>query len=301
MGGSTVGNAGLRVYSLADPASPTLVGSFRPDHQAVPYYHDIEIRGGRAYAAAIYDGGGVDVLDVSDPSAISLVSTFTYPGAGAHNTCTSEDGNTVYVGDEIGASGNWMRIFDVTDVQDAELVGEIVIHESAAVHNCYVRGDRLFVAHYTEGLRVFDVSEPHFPIEVVSLDTFGGPSRGYRGAWTAYPYFASGKVIVSDIDTGLWVATLDEGATASVRCPTASPSRRGPTRRAARPCWRTSWATRPTSGWCCSTSGAGRSPSSSRASGSAVGTRPSPTWRGCQRASTWPCSPSTASAPRRRR
>ncbi len=208
-GGRTSGNAGVRVYSLADPARPVWVGAFRPDHQAVLYYHDFEVRDGRGYGSAIYDGGGVDVLDVSDPSDLRLVTTFTYPGAGAHNTCTTEDGRTVYVGDEVGTSGNWIRVFDVSDLGDIELVGEVVVDPQAVVHNCYVRGDRLFVAHYTEGLRVFDISDPHAPVAVATLDTFPGVGYGYRGAWTAYPYFASGKVVVSDMQSGLWVATLD--------------------------------------------------------------------------------------------
>ena len=207
--GTSPGGAGLRVYSLADPAAPALVGTFRPDHQPVPYYHDFEVRGGRAYGSAIYSGGGVDVLDVADPAAIRHVSTFTYPGAGAHNTCATQDGRTVYVGDEIGTAGNWIRIFDAS-TDDPELVGEVVVDRRAAVHNCYVRGSRLYVAHYTEGLRVFDVTDPHRPVETARLDTYRQPGYGYRGAWTAYPYFASGKVIVSDMQTGLWVATLDQ-------------------------------------------------------------------------------------------
>ena len=222
--GASPGGAGLRVYSLADPTAPALVGTFRPDHQPVPYYHDVEVRGGRAYGSAIYAGGGVDVLDVADPGAMTRVSTFTYPGAGAHNTCATEDGRTVYVGDEIGTAGNWIRIFDAS-TDDPELVGEVVVDRRAAVHNCYVRGARLYVAHYTEGLRVFDVTDPHRPVETAYLDTFRQPGHGYRGAWTAYPYFASGKVIVSDMQTGLWVATLDQPVAADEDVASGAPLR----------------------------------------------------------------------------
>ena len=213
-GGRTSANAGVRAYSLADPAAPALVGAFEPTHQPVAYYHDFEVRDGIGYGSAIYSGGGVDVLDVSDPSDIRLLSTFTYPGAGAHNTCTTEDGGTVYVGDEVGTSGNWIRIFDTRDLDDVELVGEIVVDSEAVVHNCYVRGDRLYVAHYTEGLRVYDVSDPLAPVEVAFLDTYPEPGYGFRGAWTAYPYLPSGKVIVSDLQSGLWVVALEGTAVA---------------------------------------------------------------------------------------
>ncbi|PAP78401.1 choice-of-anchor B family protein [Rubrivirga marina] len=223
IGGRFQGNPGLRVYALTDPASPALVDAFRPDHWPTPYYHDFEVRDGRGYGSAIYSGGGVDVLDVSDPTDVRLLTSFSYPGAGVHNTCSTENGRTLYVGDEIGTSGNWIRIFDVADLDDVELVGEVVVDPNAVVHNCYVRGDRLYVAHYTEGLRVFDVSDPHAPTEVAYLDTFLEPGYGFRGAWTAYPYLPSGKVLVSDMQTGLWVVALEDAAVA------AEPASAGPT------------------------------------------------------------------------
>ena len=114
------------------------------------------------------------------------------------------------MGDEIGSSGNWIRIFDVADLGNPELVGAVIVDPEAVVHNCYVRGDRLYVAHYTEGLRVFDISDPHAPVETAYLDTYLDTGYGFRGAWTAYPYFASGKVIVSDLQSGLWVVTLTD-------------------------------------------------------------------------------------------
>ncbi len=218
-GGRFGGNPGLRVYSLADPANPVLTDAFRPDHWPTPYYHDFEVRDGIGYGSAIYSEGGVDVLDVSDPTDVRLLTSFTYPGAGAHNTCTAEDGGTLYVGDEIGTSGNWIRIFDVRDLEDIERVGEIVVDSSAVVHNCYVRGDRLYVAHYTEGLRVFDVSDPHAPVEVAYLDTYLEPGYGFNGAWTAYPYLPSRKVLVSDLQSGLWVIALEGDAVASEPAP----------------------------------------------------------------------------------
>ena len=212
VGGRTDGTAGVRVYALADPTAPSYVGEYQVPAPGLSYYHDFEVRGTLAFGARIYNGEGIDVLDVSDPTDIRLVTTFSYPGAGAHNTCTTEDGAYVFVGDEIGSAGNWMRTFAIGDLDNVELVDEIVVDPEAVVHNCYVRGDLLFAAHYTEGLRVFDVSDPVAPVEVAFYDTYRQPGYGYRGAWTAYPYLPSGKVLVSDMQTGLWVITLDPAA-----------------------------------------------------------------------------------------
>lgn len=195
---------GIRVYSLANPVAPVLLGSYAPF-----YVHDIGVRGTTLYAAGIY-GDGIDVLDASDPAAITRVSLFNYPGSGAHNVCLTDDGSYAYVGDEIGSAGRWTRIFDVRDPQNVEMVGEIVVNAGAVVHNCYVRGDLLFMAHYTEGMRVFDISVPTAPVEVAFYDTYPGAELGTRGAWAVYPYLPSGKILISDRSNGIFVVRVND-------------------------------------------------------------------------------------------
>ena len=55
---------GLEIYDLTNPESPQWVGDY-----ITYYYHDIYVKDGIAYAAAIY-GDGVDILDVSNPSNV---------------------------------------------------------------------------------------------------------------------------------------------------------------------------------------------------------------------------------------
>ena len=191
---------GVQVWALQpDPTAPTFVGEAQPF-----YYHDFEVRDGIGFGPGIY-GDGIDVLDVSDPANISLITRFNYPGSGAHNTCTTPDLSHVYVGDEIGSAGNWTRVFDLSDLDDVEFVGDLVVDGQAAVHNCYVHDGLLYVAHYTEGLQVFDLSDPAAPTRVAFYDTYTDSGYGYNGAWSVYPYFASGKVLVSDRTYGLFV------------------------------------------------------------------------------------------------
>ena len=220
-GGRQSGNAGVRVYDVrTTPEAPVFVGEFKPTHFASPYYHDFEVKGNYAFGPGIYNDG-MDILDVSDPANITLVNTFSYPGSsiGPHNTCTSEDGNTLYVGDEVGAAGNWTRIFDISDVTNVELVGSIIVDEEAVVHNCYTKDNVLYIAHYTEGLRIFDIENPHAPAEIAFYDTYLQPGYGFRGAWSVYPYFASGKLIVSDMQSGLFVITPDASVVADEKGP----------------------------------------------------------------------------------
>ena len=211
--------AGLRVYDLgADPVNPPRTGEYQPT-----YLHDVHVNGDRAYAAGILNEG-VYVLDTSDPSSPTFETLFSYPAGyvGAHNACSTEDGDYLYVSDEIG-TGPWVRAFDVRDLENVELTAELIVDERATSHNCYVEGDFLFVAHYSEGLQIFDIGDtPATPERIGFYDTFTGPGFGYQGAWSVYPYFASGKVIVSDRTSGLFVIGVDgftSGQTATQPAP----------------------------------------------------------------------------------
>ncbi|MBK6875231.1 MAG: T9SS type A sorting domain-containing protein [Ignavibacteria bacterium] len=56
---------------------------------------------------------------------------------------------------------------------------------------------------------VYNISNPANPVEVGHYDTYPGTnSTAYQGCWNVYPYLPSGKLIASDIATGLYVIKL---------------------------------------------------------------------------------------------
>ncbi len=174
---------GVMIYSLANPASPTFVGQYQPH-----YVHDIMVRGDTMYTAGIY-GDGIDIVSLANRASPQLINRFNYPGSGAHNFCSTEDGSYVYIGDEIG-SGQWTRIFDVRDPMNPTLVGQIIVDPSSTVHNCHVKGDLLFIGYYDGyGARVYDISSPAAPVEVAYFETGSGMM------WSVYPHLPSGKII----------------------------------------------------------------------------------------------------------
>ncbi|MGE3180234.1 MAG: hypothetical protein AB7N71_01280, partial [Phycisphaerae bacterium] len=86
--------------------------------------------------------------------------------------------------------------------------------DAAVGHNLYTRGNYLYEANYVSGLRIFDTTDPLAPVEVASFDTEPDAFvTGFNGAWSCYPYFPSGTVIVSDMQKGLFVlgVTLSGG------------------------------------------------------------------------------------------
>jgi len=78
-------------------------------------------------------------------------------------------------------------------------------------HNMYVRGDLVYQANYTSGLRVLEFGDLS-GMELAErwfFDTHpGGDQRVFDGAWSVYPFLPSGNIIVSDISSGLFVLTI---------------------------------------------------------------------------------------------
>jgi len=75
-------------------------------------------------------------------------------------------------------------------------------------HNGYIHGDLFYLANYSAGVRIIDISaiENGDLIEVGYFDTYPlHNNTSFNGAWNVYPYFESGNIIVSDIEGGLFI------------------------------------------------------------------------------------------------
>lgn len=202
MGDHNIG--GLLIYDISTPAFPLFMSSIEPY-----YYHDIDIYNDTLYATAY--GNGIDVLDISNKAAPSFITNFNYPGSGAHNAAVLDSGRYVAIGDEIG-TGQHTRIFDVQNLGNVTKVADIIVDPSAATHNCYEKNDTLYVANYTEGLKIYNVSVPAMPVQIGHYDTYLESGFGYRGNWNVYPYLPSGKILLSDMQSGLFVIEFVSGS-----------------------------------------------------------------------------------------
>ncbi len=147
--------------------------------------------------------------------------------------------------DEIISGGNTRTyVWDMLDLDAPVLIGVIENPSDAIGHNLYIRDGLAYQANYTSGLRIMDLSQvaSGSGSEIAYYDTYPendfffdgtGPSsqnrslsRGaqivsqsaalhpgaeghgaatFGGAWSNYPYFESGIIVVSDIERGLFV------------------------------------------------------------------------------------------------
>ncbi len=151
------------------------------------------------------------IYDVSDKASPIQLSSSTYDNVGyIHQGWLSEDHQFFFLNDE--TDSKWTHVYDVSSLTSPQYLGNIARTADSIDHNLYVKDNLIFAANYEAGLRIFDIRDAASVDlrEIAYLDTF--PSRdalNYRGAWSVYPFFDSGTIIVSDIQNGLFVARLD--------------------------------------------------------------------------------------------
>jgi len=187
---------GMRILSLADPENPVEVGAYTSD-----YVHDSWVRNDTLYASCI-QSATMRIFDLHDPSNPLEIVSWNYPDGRTHSAETSTNGRYLYVCDELNYGT--MKVFDLQHPLVHPLIRKITVNPLAIVHNVHVKRDTAFVAYYTEGVRLFDVSEPDLPAEWGWYDTYGSFSGGFHGVWDVAS-FPSGNFIASDIESGLYV------------------------------------------------------------------------------------------------
>jgi choice-of-anchor B domain-containing protein len=159
----------------------------------------------------------VAIIDVTDKTATREISRLTYPSLGfVHQNWFDESQSFVFVGDESDETTFRVRtstiVLDVRDLDNPAFLYTHQANTNAIDHNLYVKGMDLYQANYKAGLRVLEFSdlETNTLSERAYFDTFPDDNEtGFDGAWSVYPYFASGTIIVSDTDSGLFILTPD--------------------------------------------------------------------------------------------
>ena len=207
---------GLFVLDLADPVNPSFAGAWSQEH-----VHDVQVV---TYTSGPYVGreiaftysGGVNdpalrILDVTNKGAIVQLGRSDYPNrAFAHQGWLSDDRRYVYLNDELDEINRFMPtrtyVIDVSDLENPTFATSFSTGLASTDHNLTLRGNILFEANYTSGLRIFHVSSPFLARSLGFFDTFPASDlTGFDGAWGVYADLPSGNVLVSDRDSGLFV------------------------------------------------------------------------------------------------
>ncbi|MBN4071224.1 choice-of-anchor B family protein [Crocinitomix catalasitica] len=198
-------NGGIIILDvMTDPMNPIEVGVFDDW-----YAHDAFVKDDTAYFSNVFEGF-FSIVDVTNKSAPVLINTVPTPGVLTHNVWSSMDGNFVFATDEI--ADGFVSSYDVTDPMSVTMLDQIQSSPGANIipHNAHLQGHYVVTSYYTDGVVIFDVSDPAAMTEAGSFDTSPGFSGStYNGCWGVYPYFTSEMIIASDTEEGLYVLKAD--------------------------------------------------------------------------------------------
>ncbi len=199
-----IGNAGVIMLNIDDPEEPVVVGI-----QDETYSHDAYAKNNILYSSDILDGD-FTIFDVSDKAnPVNLGSQITTTDF-THNAWLSDDEQFLFTTDE--RAGAYVDAYDVSDPNniiylDSYRPEEKQDSELVIPHNTHYYKGYLVTSWYTQGLVIIDAHKPDNLVRVAQYDTYL-PSQcgsGFCGNWGAFPFFDSDRILVNDINSGLYV------------------------------------------------------------------------------------------------
>ena len=208
----------MEVFSLTNPDNPTLIYTYND----VGHVHDAYVKNDTAFLNCGNDGLRImdfTMVNNSGDTPVELASYTSYPDAGYNHSGWLTDDGTIYAMQDEN-HGYDVKILDVSDYSNISVLATFNsgVDPNSMAHNGIIKDDLLYIAYYHDGLRVFDISNPSNPIQVNYYDTYlPNNHNSYKGAWGVYPYLNSGNVLVSDMQTGLYVFELNANSPTEIK------------------------------------------------------------------------------------
>jgi choice-of-anchor B domain-containing protein len=218
--GTNTFSGGAHVVNIQDPLHPVLALGYADQG----YTHDAQIVNyagpdGQYTGKELFFGCNEDrvvVVDVTDKNNPILISTFFYSNiAYTHQGWLTVNQKYFIIGDELDENNFGFNtrsvVIDMSDLENPVLKFDYFGTSTAIDHNGYTKGNQFHLASYRAGYRIMDISniDNEEMTEVGYFDTFPTNNNAqFDGAWSVYPYFPSGTVIISDINRGLFMVRL---------------------------------------------------------------------------------------------
>jgi uncharacterized protein (TIGR03437 family) len=198
----------VKVFDVTNPSQPVFIRDvFTTD---TLFIHSMVAINGRLYTSGW--GGTTDIFDIrnirtQDPPLLGTISS----GNSSHTSWVSNDGQILANCRET-LNGD-VRLFDISNPANPRLLSTLTAQalglEAYTPHNPMIVGNLLFIAWYQAGTVVFDITDPVNPIMVGNYDTFPSPvacpQDCYGGNWGVYALLGLDRVLLSDLDGGLFV------------------------------------------------------------------------------------------------
>ena len=208
---------GLHVVDIRNPGAPVFAGcvgqdGYTHETQCVIYRGpDLEYQGHEVCFNSNEDT--LTIVDVTNKSEPKQLSRTTYAGVGyTHQGWLTEDHKHFLLDDELDEKNRGVNsttyTWNVADLDAPSMMGVYSAQSPAIDHNLYIRGSRAYQANYRSGLRILDVTNVGAAglSELAFFDVYPvDDAPQFSGAWSNFPFFPSGIVIVGGIEQGLFV------------------------------------------------------------------------------------------------
>ncbi|NOK15901.1 LVIVD repeat-containing protein [Corallococcus carmarthensis] len=160
------------IFDITTPQAPVLLNrfTFTSEEFVTSYPHDAFAYEGRLYIN--HTDIGFLVTDPSDPLQVKELGKYHYNRQYSHASAVGTfAGRTIaFEGGE--QEGSHLRVLDVTDPAHIQLIAEHRLRPTTSIHNMILKGTRLYVAWYQEGVHVFDVANPTRPQKIAYFNTY---------------------------------------------------------------------------------------------------------------------------------
>lgn len=158
------GQGGLQILCVSNPTNSCIVGSYTLGVGA--FAEDVAVMGTNAYVTAGWSG--LYVLNLSNPSNPMPVATYATIGPALGIALTGQ-----YACVAESANGG-VEVIDVTDPSHPQHAGWKPAPDfSYQAIDLAIVGSRVYVANNEAGLQILDLSQPHQPVGLGTLDTSG--------------------------------------------------------------------------------------------------------------------------------
>ena len=158
------GFKGLLIYSIASNGQPSLVGSVDTHGSAV----GVEVGGNYAYVA---DSSGIQVVNVTNPAAPSLVGGYVASSGAALSLRVQ--GQYLYSAN----GGGGVQVLDISNPASPVVVATVGLGGFGGAERLDPSGNLLYVATGGPGLTIIDIGNPRTPAVVGLYPMFGFCSR----------------------------------------------------------------------------------------------------------------------------
>lgn len=206
----------LNIYQLsATNIVPTLLKKIQlntvPGAPALNLYiHDLYVENNIIYCSHGPDGFGI--WDCTDPNNIVFLgikddspgynhSSWRHPFFSQYFYCAEETAGQPMITYNVTPGSSYT--IGVTNTFKNPLLAPTFTNN--IYHNPHMVGNALYISAYNDGVQLYDMSDPVRPIRVAYYDSYTANtnySSSFLGAWGVYPFFSSGCICVSDINTG---------------------------------------------------------------------------------------------------